>query len=434
MRTQAIYVVMFTAAAIALWHPLARRERRLPRWFGLLFRSGHAFLPVGLLLGLFVSSAPGAHERLLSDMWPVVAFVAGWVGYSVGIRLDWHHLKALVRDPAPTLRPRSRADSGVGPHSERKSALVQGLSGARGLLRAMMPSAIAGAVAIGAGMAALRALGVEPAEAIPLALVLGAAGACSGAPLLARLAKREHEGSPDRARFVHLVTAARADDIVVCGLALAAFASIPALPGAPSAPLALLLPLVGGAGLGAVAWLLLGGTAMPDERLLLGLAVLGIGAGLGAWIEVSPAVVCAVLAATLATLPGGRARALREPVEKLGRPAIVILMLAAGLAVAPHLSWVMLAGGGALVVLRAAAFAVAGWLDRENLGADARLLSAPGRLGLVVAFTFYHLVGGVQAAEVLGAVALAAFVDQFVVSRQVALRVHAAVEAPCEEV
>src|SRR5690606_40491586 len=76
--------------AFAFWRPL----RRMRNVLGVqhLLSTGHAFLILGFWFGLVAGERS---EPLVDDLGPVVAFVAGWVGFATGMRFEFRVLRTV---------------------------------------------------------------------------------------------------------------------------------------------------------------------------------------------------------------------------------------------------------------------------------------------------------------------------------------------------
>ena len=384
MSTALLVLVLLLALAITFWRPL----RRVRTAIGVshLFATGHAFLVIGYLAGLVVEEGP---SPLSADLRPIVAFVAGWVGFATGIRFDLRVLRAVP-------------------------AVAYGV--------ALLPGLAAAAVIGGTSAIAMLWMGMSVDEALGGALVVAAAAASTG-PTLAAIVRTRRPGRAHQVRPVlrMIEFSAGFGDILVIALAFLAFTLF--RPGAePLGPAVLfLLALGGGAILGLVTWLFLGGNASDDERLLLGLAMLAFVAGFGGWLHVSPAALTAVAAIVVVNLPGSRVALLLRAVQRVERPAVVILMIVIGFHVSGPLHWVFLPLLVALTALRSftkvwSADAVSGKVPGAPGLAIARGwghgLIPQGTLALMVALSFYHVWDDAIARSVLAAVACAALLNE----------------------
>src|SRR5690606_1400607 len=139
MSTGAIVAALLVLLSFAFWRPLRRVRTALG--VGHLLATGQAFLVLGYAAGALFFALEDARP-LERDLGPVVAFLAGWVGFAAGVRFD---LRVLVRVPA------------------------------QAFALALAP-AIAAAVAVGAaGCGFLLLVGVPVVEAAAAAVVLAAA-------------------------------------------------------------------------------------------------------------------------------------------------------------------------------------------------------------------------------------------------------------------
>ena len=381
-----LLLLILVAIAVTFWRPL--RNVRAALGVGHLLATGHAFLVLGVLLGLSVAGSPASYAE---DLRPIVAFAAGWVGFATGMRFE---LRVLRTVPLRAF--------GV----------------------AIVPALAAAAVVCVASAFALDAAGAPDSVTFGGALVLAAVSASSG-PTLAAIVRARRAGRAVHTRSVlqMIELSAGFGDLVVIVLALLAFTLFrtSAEPVAPAILLA--LALGGGATLGLVTWLFLGGRASDDERLLLGLAMLAFVAGFAGWLHVSPAAVAAVSAMVLVNLPGQRMALLLRAVRRTERPAVVILMIAIGFHSAGQLHWVLALLVLALTALRLGAKVLAGDLVLGKIpgapGLVARRrwgygLVPQGTLALMVALSFYHVWGDVHARSILAAVALASLLNEVI--------------------
>ena len=380
-----LIAAILLGCAIVFWRP-PRRIRR----FGLghLASTGHAFLLVGALLGAVLG------DRILpvtEAIGPIVAFVAGWIGFATGTRFDRRLLRRVSR---------------------------------RTLLVALSP-AIGAALAVGTVAAALLWLATRnPAASGAGALVLAAAAASSGPTLAAVLrTRRAGRAAQARASLRMIEFSAGVDDLVVIVLALLAFALFRPQAEPFAAVWFVLFAVVGGMLLGAALWLFLGGRARPDERMLLGLAMLAFIAGFAGWLHLSPAGVAAVAGITLVNLPGNRGALLVAAVRRVERTAVVILMTVIGFHVAGVREILVLPLLAAMTLVRfAAKHAIGERMAQRGLQSPALLagrrwtygLVAQGTLGLLVALSLFHVWRDETARTVLAAVAGASLVNELV--------------------
>lgn len=383
MTKSLLIAALLAVIALTYWRPLRRVRSVLG--FEYLVSTGHAFLLIGFLLGTFFERS----ASLVDDLGPVVAFAAGWVGFATGMRFEYRVLRGVPR---------------------------------RALAVALAP-ALATAFLVGAAAVALLLWwGTQRAEALAAALVVGAA-ACTSGPTLVAIVRTRKAGHASQVRPVlrMIELSAGLDDVLVVACALVGFSMFRAAP--EPIPLAWLITiaLLGGALLGWVMWLFLGGRAAEDERLLLGLAMLAFTAGFGGWLHLSPAGVAAISATTLVNLPGDRMAKLLLAVRRTERPAMVILMTVIGFHAAGTSTWLFLPIAGLLTVLRW----VVKWGAAEGLSGE--IPKAPGlhptpgwgfglvpqgTLGLVVALSFFYVWRDEVARSTLAGVALASLLNE----------------------
>ncbi len=302
IRGSALAIVLI-AAAFTYWRPL--RRVRIALGFHHLVATGHVFLVLGFLLGLVLGE-----EQLpfTEDLSPIVALVAGWIGFATGMRFDLRILRTVPR---------------------------------RAFFVALVPAVSAG-LAIGAGAAGLLLyLGTDTTQAGAAAVVLAAVAASSGPTLVSMIRARRPGRSSEARPVLRLIEfSAGIDDLVVVLLAMVAFGVFRL--GAPGwTPVLWLLAATGGGGLlGGVTWLFLGGRATEGERLLLGIGMLIFIAGFAGWLYFSPAAVAAIAAMVLVNLPGERMTRLFDAVRRVERPAVVLLMAVIGFHLTGRVTWI----------------------------------------------------------------------------------------------
>lgn len=383
MSKSLLLVALLAVIAITFWRPLRRVRSGLG--FGYLQSTGHAFLLFGFLLGsLFERSA-----SLIEDLGPIVAFAAGWVGFASGMRFDRRVLRAVP---------------------------------ARALVVALTPAIVAALAVGGAAAGVLLWWGATSAEALGGALVVGAAASSSGPTLVAIVrTKRAGQASEVRPVLRMIELSAGFDDILVVACAVVGFSMFRTGPEPVSLAWLIGIALLGGALLGGVMWLFLGGRVAEDERLLLGLAMLAFAAGLGGWLHLAPAGLTAISAMTLVNLPGDRMNQLMLAVRRMERPAVVILMTVIGFHAAWQASWLFLPLAVLLTLFRWLAKHVAAECVSGEIPGAPGLHASPrwalgllpqGTLGLVIALSFFHVWRDDIARSVLVAVALSSALNE----------------------
>lgn len=377
-----LFAAVLAAVALTYWRPL----RRVRTALGLdrLLATGHAFFILGYLVG-FAFPRP---TPLLSDLRPIVAFVAGWVGFSTGMRFERSVLRTLP---------------------------------ARAYLVALLPAIAAVAASFGASLALFLWFGGTLDLAIASAMVVGAAAATS-APSLFAVTRSRRAGRQSFARPVLRMIALSAglDDAIVVVVAILAFALFAPEPhGAAGAMLA--LGVGGGVLLGWVIWLLLRAPADRGERLLLGLSMLAFCAGFAGWINQSPAGIAAVAAVVLVNLPKRGVGSLVDAVSKIERLAVVVLSTLAGFHISGEPGPLGVALTGVLVVVRLVAKVLAGELVSGSVASSPHLVAAPrwtyglvpqGTLGLMIALSFFHVWRNDLARQTLAAVAFGGLLNE----------------------
>lgn len=376
---------MLAAIGITYWRPLRRVRRALG--FDYLISTGHGFLILGYILGLaFVS-----HSRsLVDDVGPIVAFVAGWVGFATGMRFEYRVLRSV---PLHAFRV------------------------------ALWPALGAAIVTAATSVVLLTSLSLSPNQVFSASLVLGAAAASSG-PTLAAILRGRRAGRASHVRpLLNMIEfSAGVDDLLVLVLAGLAFA-IFRPEGHPINHFGFLgITLGGGAVLGLITWLFLGGrSADEDERLLLGLAMLAFVAGFAAWLKLSPVAVSAIAAMVLANLPGNRMDKFFSAIRRVERPAVVILMTVIGFHISGKLHWIVfplvfVITVGRLAVKHLAGQEVAGVLpEAPGLSTTpgwADGLASQGILGLLIALSLFQIWYDQISRSVLAAVAIGGVINE----------------------
>lgn len=381
----AALLVLVAVMAVSFWRPLKRVRRAV----GLahLLASGYAFVLVGLAAGLAFDLA--REPALLEGLGPILVFAAGWVGFAAGSRFEARVLRTVP---------------------------------GRAFARALAPAAIAALLVGVAGTLVLGLAGAPPGQAYAGGLILAAAGASAGPTLAAILRTRRARRVRDAAAMLRMIefSAGIADGLVIV-LGLLAFILFPA-GSSPSSPMLLLaLAVGGGAVLGVALWLFTGADSGDDERLLLGLGMLAMVAGLGGWLEVAPTALAAVTGAVVANLPGGRSRVVLDAVRRVERPVVIILMTIAGVYVSGGLIWQVGLLLIAITALRLLAKIAGAGPPSSSVGGTSTLatprswtlgLTPQGILGLVIAVNFFHVWRDDIARAVLAAVALGGLVNE----------------------
>ncbi len=390
MTGPALVAVLVGAAFLAS----ARRFGRFRQALGLahLVVTGHAFLIVGAAVGLAVTGPQlDAMSPLLT---PMVALVAGTLGFSIGMRFHGRVLRVMPRGAA-------------------RVALLPGLGVAL----------LTGALAAGL----LLSVGLPAVESVAAALIT-AAGAAASAPTLAAAIRRRRGGrSPETLASLRLMElSAGLSNAITLSAAVLAFGLMRA--GAFDA-LALgwvLCNVALGLITGVLTWLFLGGRARRDERLLLGVGMVAFTAGLAEWFGLSPAALCATAGATLVNLPGDRMASMAQAIARLERPAVVLLMTLAGVYAVQDLPLVTLALVALLTVVRGVAATRIARRVSGSLAPSTGLAARPdwgkglisqGSLGLVCALAFRQVWPGSAAEWALAAIAIASLLNELAAPR-----------------
>lgn len=371
--------------AVTYWRPLRRVRRGLGASY--LLASGYAFVLVGLVAGAGLDVT--GQVRVGHGLAPLITFAAAWVGFSAGSRFERRVLRTVPL---------------------------------QAYLRALVPAAVA-AVVVGAASAGVLVFAGAPAVQTAAAALCLAAVAASTGPTLAAVVRGHRAGRQRRvAAMLRMAefSAGVADGLVIV-LVLFGFAVFHPGADAVASSTLLLASVAGSVALGAALWGFLGGSAADDERLLFGLAVLAMVAGLAAWLGVAPAALAAVAAIVMVNLPGPATANFARVMRRVERPAVVILMAAAGLALASAWSWLTLWLAALLVLVRLATRLVSAGPVREAIGGAPALatpagwtlcLTQNGILGLVIALGFYQVWPDGIGGAVLAATAIAGLVNE----------------------
>lgn len=377
--------VILIAVAITFWRPLRRVRAALG--FTHLIATGHVFLVLGYVLG-FVSG--GYKDPVSDDLGPIVAFVSGWVGFATGIRLDLRILRTIPL---------------------------------RCYTVALFPAVLTAAIIGVSGFFLLRHAKIPTIESYAAALILAAAAASSGPTLVAMLRSRRAGRASEARPVLRMIEfSAGVDDLVVIALAMFSFASFRASAEPISALYLVAASIGGGALLGAVTWLFLGGRANEDERLLLGLGMLIFIAGFAGWLYFSPAAVAAVSAMVLVNLPSDRTTQLMEAVRRVERPAVVILMAVIGYHITGRITWLFFPLVLGLTLVRILSRRFAGLFAAQvTLAPGLRTchrwtdgLTPQGILGLMVALSFFHVWHDDLSRTVLAAISVASILNEII--------------------
>ncbi|MEZ4264952.1 MAG: hypothetical protein R3F39_01140 [Myxococcota bacterium] len=385
MTGPALVAVLLGAAFLAS----ARRFRRFRQALGLahLVVTGHAFLVVGAVVGLAVTDPQlDAMSPLLT---PMVALVAGTLGFSIGMRFHWRVLRVMPFRAA-----------GVA------------------LLPALGVALIAGVASAGI----LISAGLGPVESVAAALITAAAAAASAPTLAAAIRRRRGGRSPAALASLRLVElSAGLSNMITLGAAVFAFGLMRAGDFSAAALGWVLLNVALGLITGVLTWLFLGGRARRDERLLLGVGMIAFTAGLAEWFGLSPAALCATAGGALVNLPGDRMASMAQAIRRLERPAVVILMTLAGVYAVQDLHLVILALVGLLTLVRGAAATSIARRVSGSLAPATGLAARPdwgkglipqGSLGLVCALVFRQVWPGDPAEWALAAIAIASLLNE----------------------
>ncbi len=350
-----------------------------------LFASGLSFLAVGVLLG------PGALRLIqpadLEQMRPLVVAGLGLGGLLMGLNID---LRVLRRLPG---------------------AVYSATFAQSGLTFAAVAGPVA-ALLVGTGQLPLG-------EAVGPAALLGAAASISSGHLAVLWSR---SGRLNRARGLSVALLAMLDDLTgvgVLAVALALGSGSTPTDGLKLVGLALALGLACGVLLAFLAH----GRGESGELVAIALGGVGLVAGAAAYLRVSALIAGLVCGAVLSLVGGKAVAALVRALQRIERPAFLLLVFLIGAHVDPRLplTWALLpvfvafrflgkVGGG-----RLAAAALDGVLDvPPRLG---YALIAQGGVSLCVVTEYLLLAPGASAALVFPVGALAALVNEALASR-----------------
>ncbi len=390
MSTAGLVAILLIAAGIASSKRLGRFRAAL----GLthLAATGHVFLVLGYLIGLTLGDAELA--AITPGLMPIMAFVTGWIGFSVGMAFRVDVLKLV-------------------PLRAYRAALAPGIA--------------AGSVVGGAAFGLMAWLDVPLLQGGAASLILAGAAATSAPTLAAAVrARRGGQVEPTRGTLRMIEFTASLDNLLTVVAAILAFSLLNHTP----ETLAFLgwagMSLGAGVVVAVVTWLFLGGNASDNERLLLGLAMLAFAAGLGGWLEVSPAAVGAIAGFVLVNLPGERMELLGRTIRRIERPAVVILMAVVGVYSAGVGGWLLVGAVVLMTVVRAACKFGTGQLVAGPIHGMPGLraqrdwglgLIPQGTLGLVVALSLVHVWPDPTAQVVLAGVAIASVINEIAAPR-----------------
>ena len=170
----------------------------------------------------------------------------------------------------------------------------------------------------------------------------------------------------------------------------------------------LLAPIVVGAAVGAIGWLLFERAESNAERVVFVLGALSLAGGAASYLRVSPLAV-GLIAGGIWTLAPGRAdRIVQDDLRKVQHPLVVLLLVTAGAMATPSLAAVWLLTP--YLLFRLAGKVAGAWLSArlvEVSAADlAAYLMSPGVLAVAFALNFRQLLPGTAGDVILSTVAM----------------------------
>jgi hypothetical protein len=267
----------------------------------------------------------------------------------------------------------------------------------RSAIRLFAAASLESAITIGAVAGATAYFAVETglplgAPVTALAVALGLCASASSAT----------SADPDSEPAAAVVTrVADLDDVLPIVLAMVAFAWLPT--GTDRDPTtAMLLPLLGGAGVGVIGWLLFERAESGAERTVFVLGALALAGGIAAYARVSPLAVGLIAGYIWTVAPGRADRIVQDDLRKVQHPLVVLLLVSAGALWVPSIVAVWLVGPYLLFRLagKVAGAWVSSWFVDVRAGDLAAYLMPPGVLAIALALNARQILP-VEAGEVL---------------------------------
>jgi hypothetical protein len=170
----------------------------------------------------------------------------------------------------------------------------------------------------------------------------------------------------------------------------------------------LLAPLVVGAAVGAIGWLLFERAESNAERVVFVLGALSLAGGAASYLRVSPLAVGLIAGGVWTLAPGRADRIVQDDLRKVQHPLVVLLLVTAGAMVTPSLAAVWLLTP--YLLFRLAGKVAGAWLSArlvEVSAADlAAYLMSPGVLAVAFALNFRQLLPGTAGDVILSTVAM----------------------------
>lgn len=350
LRTVIGLMILLVLAYIG-GHP---RVQRVEEWLGLsqVITAGFPFVLLG-----YVARRPEVGvltDRVLSELTPLLRLGLGWIGITIGFRVDLHAFEG-----------ESKSDA-----------------------RLIVTRAITSFAIIVAGCSAV--LVIEPMRLLELklastvlrdALLLGVAGTLTS--LYTPQLLRARGGDEPSIQVVSRVTRWQEVLGIVGMLFIAAYFRPIVDDAAWRVPetVWLLLTLGLGSTIGILVYIIhLRNTAGPGEEMVLLLGSVAFAAGMASNLRLPPVVVCFVVGFLLANLPGHYRDRVQKTLQRLERPIYLLFLLIVGaeLQVTDHRGWVLMA---AFVVARLAGNALGTRLGERA----ARLQLSPSARGVLFA-------------------------------------------------
>ncbi len=236
------------------------------------------------------------------------------------------------------------------------------------------------------------------APLLVLAIALGLSASASSAT----------SADPDSEPVAAVATrVADLDDVLPIVVTIGACALVP---GAADRGLwvVLLAPLVVGAAVGAIGWLLFERAESNAERVVFVLGALSLAGGAASYLRVSPLAVGLIAGGVWTLAPGRADRIVQDDLRKVQHPLVVLLLVTAGAMVTPSLAAVWLLTP--YLLFRLAGKVAGAWLSArlvEVSAADlAAYLMSPGVLAVAFALNFRQLLPGTAGDVILSTVAM----------------------------
>lgn len=236
------------------------------------------------------------------------------------------------------------------------------------------------------------------APLVVLAIALGLSASASSAT----------SADPDSEPAAAVATrVADLDDVLPIVVTMGACALVPGA-AARGLWIVLLSPIVVGAAVGAIGWLLFERAESNAERVVFVLGALSLAGGAASYLSVSPLLVGLIAGGVWTLAPGRADRIVQDDLRKVQHPLVVLLLVTAGAMATPSLAAVWLLTP--YLLFRLAGKVAGAWLSArlvEISAADlAAYLMSPGVLAVAFALNFRQLLPGPAGDVILSTVAM----------------------------